>query len=79
MNGGGKSTRPGTGSRVPNEETERLLASILEIIKSNPGVRPSEINRRLNRVETDSLRAALIRPGLVRKVKEGQTTRLYAS
>ena len=59
------------------ETTEQLLASILAIIRSEPGVRPSEINRRLNRVETDSLRATLIRRGLVRKVKVGQATHLY--
>ena len=37
----------------------------------------AEINRLLDRVETDALRAALIRRGLVRKVKEGQATHLY--
>jgi hypothetical protein len=59
------------------ETTEQLLASILDIVRSEPGVRPSGINRRLNRVETDSLRATLIRRGLVRKVKVGQATHLY--
>ena len=58
---------------------EELLADILEIIKRNPGIRPSEVNCRLNRTETDSLRATLIRRGLVRKVKEGQSTHLYAN
>lgn len=57
---------------------EQTLATMLEIIRSNPGIRPSELNRRLNRLESDSLRATLIRRGLVRKVKEGQATRLYA-
>ena len=64
---------------MAKESTEELLNDILEIIKSNPGIRPSEINRRLNRTESDSLRATLIRRGLVRKVKEGQSTHLYAT
>lgn len=59
-------------------KTEELLANILEVIKSEPGVRPSEINRRLGLTQSDSLRATLIRRGLVRKVKEGQATHLYA-
>lgn len=57
--------------------TEDLLEQILEIIRAEPGIRPSEINRRLNRTETDALRATLIRRGLVRKVKQGQATYLY--
>jgi hypothetical protein len=61
-----------------SEATEQLLASILGIIRDNPGIRPAELNRRLDRSETDSLRAALIRRGLVRKVTEGRATRLYA-
>ena len=62
---------------MPKEGTEQLLGEILDLIKANPGIRPSEINRRLNRTESDSLRATLIRRGLVRKVKEGQSTHLY--
>ncbi len=61
------------------KDTEQTLAEILEIIRSNPGIRPSEINRLLNRTESDSLRATLIRRGLVRKVKDGQATHLYAT
>ena len=63
---------------MPAPRTEDLLAKILEIIRSEPGVRPSEINRRLGLAQSDSLRATLIRRGLVRKVKEGQATHLYA-
>jgi uncharacterized membrane protein len=62
---------------MAKDATEQQLAKILEIIKSEPGVRPSEINRRLGLTQSDSLRAALVRRGLVRKVKEGQTTHLY--
>jgi hypothetical protein len=79
MKDGAKSNRLGTGSRTSREATEQVLAKMLAIITSHPGIRPSELNRRLNREQSDSLRAALIRRGLVRKVKEGQVTRLYAS
>ena len=61
------------------QSREQILATMLEIIKNNPGIRPSELNRRLDRTESDALRAALIRRGLVRKVKEGQATHLYAN
>ena len=61
-----------------SEATEQLLATLLDIIRHNPGIRPTELNRRLNREASDSLRAALIRRGLVRKVKEGRATHLYA-
>jgi Mn-dependent DtxR family transcriptional regulator len=63
---------------MAGKQTEELLSRILEIIKREPGVRPSEINRRLGLTQSDSLRATLIRRGLVRKVKEGQATHLYA-
>jgi Mn-dependent DtxR family transcriptional regulator len=63
---------------MAGKQTEELLSRILEIIKREPGVRPSEINRRLGLTQSDSLRATLIRRGLVRKVKEGRATHLYA-
>jgi Mn-dependent DtxR family transcriptional regulator len=63
---------------MAGKQTEELLSRILEIIRREPGVRPSEINRRLGLTQSDSLRATLIRRGLVRKVKEGQATHLYA-
>lgn len=61
-----------------NLPREDLLAAILEIIRSEPGVRPSEINRRLGLTQSDSLRATLIERGLIRKVKGVGSTRLYA-
>jgi hypothetical protein len=51
---------------------------MLAIIQSNPGIRPSELNRRLNMKESDALRDTLVRRGLVRKVKQGAATHLYA-
>jgi hypothetical protein len=77
MNGEAGSKEPKPKARASRAATEQLLSEILSIIKSQPGIRPSEINRLLNRDQSDSLRATLIRRGLVRKVKEGQTTRLY--
>lgn len=77
MNRKAGSNSSGPGARASRETTEQLLAEILAIIRDRPGVRPSEINRLLGREQSDSLRATLIRRGLVRKVKEGQSTRLY--
>ena len=57
--------------------TAKLLDEMLRMIKENPGIRPSELNRRLNLTQSDSLRASLIRRGLVRKVKDGRATHLY--
>ncbi len=51
---------------------------MVAIIKANPGIRPSELNRRLNLEQSDALRAKLIAEGLVRKVKKGRETHLYA-
>jgi len=77
MNGGAGSKDAKPKARASKAATEQVLAEILAIIRSQPGIRPSEINRLLNREQSDSLRATLIRRGLVRKVKDGQTTRLY--
>ena len=59
------------------DKREKLLAKILDLIRRNPGIRPSEINQRLHLAQSDALREALIKRGLVRKVKEGQATHLY--
>ena len=78
MKGRSKSSRSGARSKGAKETRERVLAKMLAIIKSHPGIRPSELNRRLKMVQSDALRDALIRQGLVRKVKDGQATHLYA-
>lgn len=75
MKAGAKSNRSRSGSKGTREE---ILARMLAIIKSNPGIRPSELNRRLKMEQSDALRDALIRRGLVRKVKDGRATHLYA-
>ena len=78
MKTGASSNRLRAGSKGPTGTREEVLASMLAIIKRNPGIRPSELNRRLSMEQSDGLRDALIRRGLVRKVKDGGTTHLYA-
>jgi DNA-binding MarR family transcriptional regulator len=78
MKAGAKSNRLRSQSGGSKGAREETLAKILAIIKSNPGIRPSELNRRLNVEQSDALRDVLIRRGLVRKVKDGQATHLYA-
>jgi hypothetical protein len=53
------------------------LEKTLSLIRAHPGIRPSEINRRLNREESDGLRSTLIRRGLIRKEKDGSAMRYY--
>jgi hypothetical protein len=53
------------------------LEKTLALIRARPGIPPSQINRRLNRVESDGLRNTLIKRGLVRKMKDGSATRYY--
>ena len=53
------------------------LEKTLALIRAHPGIRPSEINRLLNREESDGLRATLIKRGLIRKVKDGSAMRYY--
>ena len=54
-------------------DTEKALA----LIRKNPGIRPSELNRLLNRVESDGLRATLLKRGLIRKEIDGAAMRYY--
>jgi hypothetical protein len=53
------------------------LDKTLALIRSHPGIRPSEINRLLNRDESDGLRSTLIKRGLIRKQKDGSAMRYY--
>jgi hypothetical protein len=78
MKAGAKSNRSRSGSTGSKGTREEVLAKMLAIIKSSPGIRPSELNRRLKMEQSDALRDVLIRRGLVRKVKDGQATHLYA-
>jgi DNA-binding MarR family transcriptional regulator len=54
------------------------LGKVLSLIKAHPGIRPSEINQRLQLEQSDALRDTLIKRGLVRKEKDGSAMRYYA-
>lgn len=53
------------------------LEKTLSLIRAHPGIWPSELNRLLNRVESDGLRGTLIKRGLIRKEKDGSAMRYY--
>jgi hypothetical protein len=53
------------------------LEKTLALIRAHPGIRPSEINRLLNRKESDGLRSTLIKRRLIRKEKDGSAMRYY--
>src|SRR5215813_911395 len=53
------------------------LEKTLSLIRTHPGIRPSELNRLLNREESDGLRSTLIKRGLVRKERDGSAMRYY--
>lgn len=59
------------------ETTEARLAEMLAVIRRNPGIRASEINRRMGLEHSWSLRAKLIDRGLVRREKDGAAVRYY--
>jgi hypothetical protein len=53
------------------------LEQVLSLIRAQPGIRPSEINRLLNLEQSDAPRNTLIKRGLIRKKKEGSAMRYY--
>ena len=53
------------------------LEKALSLIRTHPGIRPSELNRLLNREESDGLRSTLIKRGLIRKKKDGPAMRYF--
>jgi predicted transcriptional regulator len=53
------------------------LEKVLSLIRAHPGIRPSELNRRLNREQSDGLRNTLMKCGLIRKEKDGPAMRYY--
>ena len=59
------------------EAREKLLAKMRSIIKDRPGIRPSELNRLINRAHSASLRGTLIKRGLVRKERHRGAVRYY--
>jgi DNA-binding MarR family transcriptional regulator len=54
------------------------VEKVLALIRAHPGIRPSEINRRLKLSQSDAPRAALIKRGLIRKESDGTAVRYYA-
>ena len=68
-----RAARPASRPRGRTGDLEKTLS----LIRAKPGIRPSEINRLLNRVESDGLRSILIKRGLVRKEKDGSAMRYY--
>ncbi len=74
-----KAVKRGTQAVKPAKPRGRGgdLEKVLSLIREHPGIRPSEINRLLNRTESDGLRARLIKRGLVRKEKDGSVARYY--
>jgi len=53
------------------------LEKTLSLIRTHHGIRPSELNRLLNREQSDGLRRTLIKRGLIRKEKDGSAVRYY--
>lgn len=55
------------------------VEKVLALIRARPGIRPSEINRRLKLAQSEAPRAALIKRGLIRKAKDGSVVRYHAA
>ena len=70
--------KSGKGSAKPVREGSQL-EKVLALIRARPGIRPSEINRRLKLAQSDAPRAALIKRGLIRKEKDGSAVRYYVA
>jgi Peptidase U49 len=74
------SGKPKTARRRKPAKPVRVgsgLEKVLALIKARPGIRPSEINRRLKLAQSDAPRATLIKHGLIRKEKDGNAVRYY--
>ena len=68
----------GKSSQAPRlADQSSDLERTLSLIRKHPGIRPSEINKLLDREQSDGLRATLIKRGLVRKEKDGSAMRYY--
>ena len=67
----------GSVNSVKQERRGGDLEKTLSLIRTHPGIRPSELNRLLNKEQSDALRNTLIRRGLIRKEKDGLAMRYY--
>lgn len=66
------------GDKISKKEIrENMLAKMYTLIKENPGIRPRELNRRLNKEHSASLRNTLIKRGFVRKARKGLAVHYY--
>jgi hypothetical protein len=65
------------GKKTIDLQKGSALDKTLSLIRKHPGIRPSELNRKLNREESDGLRVTLIKRGLIRKEKDGSATRYF--
>jgi hypothetical protein len=63
--------------QVVQAQTNTQLEKVLALIRAQPGIRPSEINRRMKLEHSDALRATLIKRALIGKVKDGSAMRYY--
>jgi len=76
-----KTETPKTARRTKPSKPIRAgtqVEKVLALIRARPGIRPSEINRRLKLIQSDAPRAALLKRGLIRKEKDGRSVRYYA-
>jgi hypothetical protein len=74
---GTKAVRPESVKSLKQGHQSGDLDKTLSLIRTHPGIRPSEINRLLNRQQSDGLRSTLIKRGLIRKEKDGSAMRYY--
>ena len=70
-------SKPTTAAEKKRKIREAKLSRMLSIIQSNPGIRASEINRKMKIEHTWNLRSSLIKRGLVRKEKIGAVVHYY--
>lgn len=56
---------------------DAILKEMLSIIRTHPGIRASELNRKMNREHSWNYRKSLIEKGLVKKEKDGAAVRYY--
>ncbi len=62
---------------VVEHQRNTLRELMLRLIRAQPGIRPSELNRRLGVQHSATLRARLISQGLIRKVRIGSIVRYF--
>jgi hypothetical protein len=67
----------GIAKRANKEARSAKLRTILALVRAHPGIRPSELNRLMKLEQSDDLRNALIRRGLIRKERDGSAMRYY--